>query len=209
MGARRAAWSIDGQPAGEGRSLRLPELADGTHEVTVAISDGAGNVAQRSAELEIRPPSQQAAPMPTPTPTAAPVAAPVVVPVAVPRASPLARPRILSARVERRAGGWFLSLRLRDSDRVRLSLVRSPYLSAAALHRRGLRPRCGPPAAHDAEPGAEGRDTQRARGATVRLRLPARFSRALRIRGRYRLRIVALGAQGQRSAATTRRWTVC
>lgn len=118
------------------------------------------------------------------------------------------RARVVSARVERRAGGWYLRVRTRDADRVRLSLFRSPYLSGAALARRSISPSCSPPPAEHPEGGAKGRGIRRVDGETVRLRLPVNFQQALRRRGRYALRVVAVGPGG-RSSAITRRWTVC
>jgi hypothetical protein len=204
-GLAAIAWSVDGAAAGTGRALRLPAQRAGRHQVAVAMTDVAGNVARETRTLEV---SEDAAPAPPPQ---TPVAPPVVVPVppAGGGGAPAVRPRVLSAKVQRRRGVWFVSLRLRGADRVQLSLLRAPYLSAERLRELGRDSGCGPHGGHRPT-GRKGRMVQRISGERVRVRLPAAMQRALRARGRYVLRVVALGADGQRSKpATTRRWTVC
>jgi hypothetical protein len=75
-------------------SVDTSALADGHHELQVAVLDGAGNATTKTYELEAR--NHPVTPTPTATATAEPTASPITLPAAVvtatPTPTPLAKP---------------------------------------------------------------------------------------------------------------------
>ncbi|MCK9250691.1 MAG: PKD domain-containing protein [Solirubrobacteraceae bacterium] len=216
-GVTRLRWRFGDADVGAGGTARGRFGIAGRRTVTLQATDPSGNVGRldrtvtvTAAPSAVEPPETDRPPAST-TPTGPPVTVPLP-PRGDGDAEAAERPRIRALRIRRRAGRWTVTVQARHVERLVVSLYRERYVKGTdGVRRRARPPVCPRRDAPDRRPatGRRGRIVVQVDGRRTTLRLPRSMERALRRRGRYKLRVVAHGAEGTRRAAARRHITVC
>lgn len=224
-GVASTTWSVDGAAQASSAHATLGPLPVGRHTVRFEAIDQAGNktltdpmtVDVRAADTPppgtdpVSPPVSVAVPPPAvPAPPAAPTppaGLPTTEPVSPPPPAPrAARPRVLSAKLVERDGGWRVELVLRGATRAKIEVFRERSMPGRKLRRA---PVCGAPRNRHAPGGRQGGRQVRVGTQRLSVAMPAGVVRALRRRGRYALVVHAYAADGRGSSAFVQRKTVC